>query len=310
MKQNKSAKVVTASCVQANLRLSLLGLHALLFSLLSSPTYAQSSAAANEVSQSVEISAHAAPLSVFIQAVFANTDLEVELSDSLEGTVTGNYAGSITKVLEALSAEFNITAQLEEGIVNVFPKSSVPKTHTLRPTLIQLDPEEKVVRTTRSISALVEPVNSKSQNPNENQARRNQSPPAAAVATTPVAIDEVLERLFVLKNALAVDTRSNNTNRSVVPGVLTQLNRIIDKLGIANLTYVGRFAAEAPEFNRSVIALPSMNAIVVKDLASRMPLYKDLIESLDVSTISTSRAPEFSSDTPARKATSKWSIVQ
>jgi len=120
----------------------------------------------------------------------------------------------------------------------------------------------------------------------------------------------VLERVFVLKNAIAIDTRLNNINRSVVPGVLTQLNRIIDKLGVANLTYAGTSAVKSPEFSRSVIALPSMNAIVVKDLASRMPLYVDLIESLDVSSISTNSVQEFASDAPARKATSKWSVVQ
>jgi len=309
MKQIKSAKMVMTCSVQATMRLSPLWVLAFLFSSVYTPTYAESTVTANEISQSIEISAHAAPLSVFIQAVFANTELEIELSESLEGIVTGNYAGSIASVLETLSSEFDVATHIEEGIVSVYPLSSAPLTQAQLG--IETKTKTKTARTTRSIGALIESTNSTLRNSNENTAKKNQSPPAAvAVAQTSVEADKVLERVFVLKNAIAIDTQPSNANLSVVPGVLTQLNRIIEKLGVSNLTYVGRPVTETAEFKRSVIALPSMNAIVVKDLASRMPLYVDLIESLDVSSISTNSVQEFASDAPARKATSKWSVVQ
>jgi len=293
MKRSDSALKIALSGKLAIMLAGFFWLLSSLSTLVSAPAGAEtdSSVTKPELAQSIEITAREAPLDVFIQALFANTEIDVEINDSVEGVVSGKYEGSISNVLNKLSSEFGFVSQSEDGVVKVFYQSEKPKPSTQSKN--------------QSIVALAEHAVSDSQKVPGNSLGKKQPTQINRVNATNV--DRVVERVFVLKNAIAVDTRPLNASYPMIPGVVTQLKQLVKKLGVSSFTYVDAPIPRTIEPADSVVALPSMNAIIVKDLASRMALYEDLIHSLDITSNASS---EIAVGRTARKNSNKWSVVR
>ena len=112
--------------------------------------------------------------------------------------------------------------------------------------------------------------------------------PVVAVSKAKPKNDEFVDRLFLLKNVSAADKTLGDARRTVIPGAVSRLKDMISSMGLEDLHRDSSGRAATDE-SVSIIALASLNAIRIRDRASNMALYRDLIESIDSSLVTTPR---------------------
>lgn len=86
-----------------------------------------------------------------------------------------------------------------------------------------------------------------------------------------------------LKYAMAEDRQIDYRDQKVsVPGVASILSRVLTDANVVAVEGQAMPAGRAPFTGRAVVqAEPSLNAIIVRDSAERMPMYKRLVAALD-----------------------------
>lgn len=86
-----------------------------------------------------------------------------------------------------------------------------------------------------------------------------------------------------LKYAVAEDRQIDYRDQKVaVPGVATILSRVLTDANVVAVEGQAQSMAHSPVSSRAVVqAEPSLNAIIVRDSAERMPMYKRLVAALD-----------------------------
>lgn len=234
------------------------------------------------VSQTLEkhvtVSFRTAPVSVFMSALFANSGLGFKIEDGVDVTVSGDYTGTIEDVLERVSASLSLSVEYDQSTVRISnnPIEVAPAKNTtikLTPTLVPAPDSAPEPQTTELVLSLLE---------DKAIPRKNLQTPTQRIG------DEFVERLFLLKNVAVADKVLSDSLQTVIPGAVSQLKRLMSNLGVQDFEYRGAAARSEPEGSVSIVALASMNAIMVRDRASRMALYRDLIDSIDSSAIAAS----------------------
>jgi type II secretory pathway component GspD/PulD (secretin) len=124
--------------------------------------------------------------------------------------------------------------------------------------------------------------------------------------------DPVVERVFTLKYAFAQDTRSEHAGQSIIPGVASELRRLLEQLGVNDLHPSSQKAQDNMASSTNIMAIPAVNAIVVTDFESRMDLYADLIESIDSAYMVTNRAnaPRVENTKLLTPSARGWTVVR
>ncbi len=303
MGQLMSVSIKALRCAQAVCCAILLWL-APAFDALSEPTHAV------QMSQRVEITALGAPLNVLLHALFANTEMQIEISENLPPVVVeGRFDGTVASVLNVLKLKHDLVTHIQGGSLQVLPSTSAPEIKIARVTRSMTD-VLPIVDNSTSITDAATRAAPADQSAKKLPTRKLniEKPVIQAKRILDISsgtqskqrkqtkqVDKLVERMFVLKHAKAVDTQVNDAQQTLTPGVATQLKLLVEKLGVANFTYIGAPSVNASQSVLSIVALPTMNAVVVKDLESRMALYQDLIESLDVVSVENS---------------TQWTVVQ
>jgi len=131
--------------------------------------------------------------------------------------------------------------------------------------------------------------------------------------------DPVVERLFLLQHARASDQSLDWATDVVIPGVASRLNGLAKAMNLEAHTWTNIDSKLDNNVAMTFTPLPSMNAVVVRDRESRMPLYQDLIESLDSPiAVNTTKTIPSSIPTPLSKidtapnvaAAINWQVVR
>jgi len=106
---------------------------------------------------------------------------------------------------------------------------------------------------------------------------------SALVHRTPSAkqSDPIVERLFLLKHSRAADYSLDWATDTIIPGVATRLARLAETMNLEAHAVVGSHTSTDRKEAIAFRALSAMNAVVVRDRESRMPIYHDLVESMD-----------------------------
>ena len=212
-------------------------------------------------SQHIVVSFRKAPVHVVYKAVLADSGFDAVIDPNVVALVSGDYAGSISDVIQEISHQLSLNVEINDSLVHLdaaMPENAVGGI---------ADPLTSIVSKSSSVASATRPL----------------------VRRLPTA-DLIVERLFVLEHAYAVDTRLGDSENTVIPGVVSQLKKIVDGLGLKDLKPERQTTSHSPQMQASVTALPSMNAVVVKDRESHMALYQDLISSIDLAFAASGRA--------------------
>ncbi len=209
---------------------------------------------AQPMDEAITVSFKGAPVAVVFNALLANSDKVISVDPNIDQSLTGDFSGSVNDVLTQITDALSLQAVVTQSRVSVGPKSPPIKT--------------------RNIVATIEPV----------------SPAKPAPASIKqVTTDRIVERLFVLDNAYVEDKPLGDAQQTVIPGVATRLKQLAASLGLNEIQYQSGGATNNTT-SASVVTLPSMNAILIKDHESKMGIYRDLIDSIDTSFVSTDDA--------------------
>jgi len=221
-----------------------------------SPAYSQQLNPALKVfDENVTVSVRDASVEIFLRAVFANTNIVVVVDDAIKQRVSEprsyKAATSISMIDE--SAE-----QSPLVLANVTPSVNAARIEP-KPEL-ELDPGFEVEIPTEA------------------------EVPLAVVQEKPlkrkaVFIDSVVERTFILTHAHAADLTLSGTVAGVVPGAAARLKKLVEVTGLASFEYQNQRLEGDAEATPIIVASKKLNAIVVTDRLSRMPMYEDFIEA-------------------------------
>ena len=219
----------------------------------------------------VAVSFREAPVRLVYQAVLAGTGYDAVLQVDVDEPVSGDYTGSIKTVLNQINTELSLNIDFDDSIAHV-------RKAPLQATIPQPDvgsvpvPQRSV---TPSPVALAQPLVT----------------PQPSLIKKPVTSrsDQLVERLFVLQHANAADKQLADEAQTVIPGVVSQVRQIVSG------------SAE------SVIALPSMNALVIRDRASNMAQYEAFIRSIDKAFVGSPEAQLLNQSTLRNRV---WRSVQ
>jgi len=226
--------------------------------------------------QHITVSFRSAPISVVMSTMLANsgvnTGLDIQIEEGVDVMVSGDYTGTFEEVLERVSNSFSLNVELDQSKVRISDHLSEVSLHKIAATQPTPTASETATATPKST-----PINTA-----EPQTKTRQ-----------LKHDKFVEQLFHLKNVSVADSTLNDSQRTVIPGAVSQLKQLIQNLGVQEFQYQG--AAAQPEANESVsiVAMASINAVKVRDRSSKMALYRDLIESIDASLVSASPGPSW-----------------
>jgi len=258
----------------------------------------------------------------FVESLFSQIGIPVKIESDIPGTVNGAFSGSADTVFQQIANAFNVQLYYDTSVAHVFQSDKIRSTILPLPQadaykVAQSALEMGLPDSRNTIKAIaggglmvngstrfLEQIDSlaKAFNAQAKTIRPKKSP--------------VVMRLFRLKYAWADDVALNVGGRSInIPGVATMLRTLISDDGtlplavgtsVQNNAYTlpklngqGLQAAGAPQViqnhqsmrvisngsansNFSIVAQPQLNAVAIRDTADRMPLYEELIASLDV----------------------------
>ncbi|HGJ5907204.1 MAG TPA: type III secretion system outer membrane ring subunit SctC [Arsenophonus nasoniae] len=220
----------------------------------------------------------------------ANYDSAVIVSHKVNEQVSGHFAQETPKAfLQQLTNLYNLTWYYDGSVLYVFKNSEVQSkliklenttVKTLRKTLIDSgiwdkkfswkpDPHHQLVYVSgppRYIELVMQTVSAL-----EQQATMQQE------QGLPLAI-----QVFSLKYASAVDRIIKYRDEQIqVPGLATILANMVSAAEISQINN-DKIISQKPNGHKAMIQPePSINAIIVRDLPERMPMYQRLIHSLD-----------------------------
>ena len=254
----------------------------------------------------------------FIQSLFSQIGVPVRVEAGIPGNVNGAFQGTAKEVFDRISQAFNVYLYYDTSVVYVYPSDEMqsiilPVTHSAAKRVTSSAIEMGLVDGRNYVT----PIESGGLMVN-GSARFTQQIESLSKAS----IEQVKSikpkkspvefRLFKLKYAWADDIDLDVGGRSIkVPGVASLLRTLILDDGtlplasnvavsrtdsqLARLKGLGLNAgpeeAEIPhkalkrrasDSQFSIVAQPQLNAVAIRDTADRMPLYEQLIESLDV----------------------------
>lgn len=254
----------------------------------------------------------------FIQSLFSQIGVPVRVESGIPGTVNGAFQGSAREVFAQISQAFSVYLYYDTAAAYVYPSAEIrsvilPLTHRAAKRVSVSAIEMGMIDGRNYVT----PIEGGGLMVNGSARFTEQIESLSAASKEQVKSvkpkkSPIEFRLFKLKFAWADDIDLNVGGRSIqVPGVATLLRTLILDDGslplasgvavqrndsqLAKLKGLGLSsgstdipAANNPLSRRgnssqfSIVAQPQLNAVAIRDTADRMPLYEQLIESLDV----------------------------
>ncbi len=257
---------------------------------------------------------------MFIESLFSQVGLPVKVSPNIPGTVNGSFSGTAESIFAKISQAFNVYLYYDTSVAYVYrsddiSSSILPLSHAAATRVSNSAKSMGFTDSRNTVNALpggglmvsgsarfVKQIDelSKASRAQYKSIKPKQSP--------------IQLKLFRLKYAWADDVQLNVGGRPVtIPGVATMLRSLISEDGylpavsdavIPNVNKLpklkgqglqaslntqpqakvannpSRAASESSDF--TIVAQPQLNAVAIRDRADRMPLYEELINSLDV----------------------------
>lgn len=240
---------------------------------------------ADELASHISMAVSDASIEIFFTALLGNTSLSLAVEGDFPDTVSGEYEGSIDSVLQALSKSHDLKVVVTEDSVVVKPLSlaepAIVSAVTNSPNIESISvASQRAPNKGLSGNTSVAVATAKDINDSSNTKKTGLK----------FASDPVVERVFTLKYAFAQDTQTDHSGQSIIPGVASELRRLLEQLGANDLHPSAQTAQDSMASSTNIMAIPAVNAIVVTDFESRMPLYADLIESIDSAYVVANRA--------------------
>ncbi len=248
-----------------------------------------------------------APVKIFLTALFGNTALSLEVHGEYANTVSGEYVGTVNSVLQTVSTSHDFRVEVVDGLVVVQPKATAnPITDPAETESV--DSSQHAVL---SLPNTIEDSHNSSTAPTQISRVVNNDTTLSKTASE-FELDPVVERVFTLQYASVQDTHSEKTGQPIIPGVASELRRLVEQLGIEALHPSSHNKPRDRVTSQNIMAIPAVNAIVVTDYESRMALYADLIESIDSAYVMANRAKANQQDKGQTTApsTRNWTVVQ
>ena len=258
----------------------------------------------------------------FIQSLFSQIGVPVRVESGIPGTVNGAFQGTAEEVFAQISQAFNVFLYYDTYVAYVYPSDEMQSvilslTHSAAKRVSASAIEMGLVDSRNYVTPIAGgglmvngSVRFTEQIESLSRASREQVK-SVKPKKSPVEL-----RLFKLKFAWADDIQLPVGGRNItVPGVATLLRTLIlddgslplasgvsvrrDELQLSKLKGLG-LSSGAPSDDAgeqairnplargvstsqfSIVAQPQLNAVAIRDTADRMPLYEQLIESLDV----------------------------
>ena len=240
-----------------------------LFAFFWAEVVAENNTSAN-LEKNITLSVRNASAPVFMSALFADTGLDVEVGAGVDMMVSGDYNGTITDVLQSVSESLSLSVEIGQSNVRI-SNSLIDGTPSIKTVSLPVVQPQDISAENSPPQTASKPITSKSTS-KENQAPAHQP-----------KHNEIVDKLFFLKNVHAADRFLNDTSQTLMPGAASQLRKLIGNLGVEDLRLRKTIRPLIDDDSVSVIALPSMNAIRVRGRSGDMDLYRDLIESIDSS---------------------------
>ena len=268
--------------------------------------------------RSVSLQAVEQSVPEFIQSLFSQVGVPVRVESAIPGTVNGAFKGSAKDVFSQISKAFNVYLYYDTSVAYVYPSDEMQSvilalTHSAAKRVSDSAIEMGLVDDLNHVTPIVGGglmVNGSARFTEQIESLSKAS--IEQVKSVKPKKSPIEFRLFKLKFAWADDIDLNVGGRSIqVPGVATLLRTLVlddgslplasgvsvkrDDLQLSKLKGLGlnsgagdtvsaanplTRSASGSQF--SIVAQPQLNAVAIRDTADRMPLYEQLIESLDV----------------------------
>ena len=221
----------------------------------------------------INASFRSAPFSVFLATLLTDTGLDIQIEKSIDVKVTGDYSGTVSEVLEGVIDSLSLKVEIDPTKVRVYEQLIVTA-----PLVTSAAEAERIAASNLAVAS--KPVLTK---PDIQLSLATRLPKPRAVRKPKP--DEFVERLFLLKNVDVSDKTLNDSHQTVIPGAVTQLRKLIRSIGAEDLTFQNESDQNVSHGSVSIVTLASMNAVMIRDRSSKMALYRDLIDSIDSSSL-------------------------